>query len=59
MLSFIGFKTPTLAAVSNTVNFTSYNEPLQGHLSLTHDPTIMTYAVIIIINPHASSCNID
>ena len=37
-----GFKNPTLVAVSEVVSFMNPNEPLQGHLSYTGDPTKMT-----------------
>ena len=36
-----GLSNPTLVAISNTVSFENYNEPLQGHLALTGDPTEM------------------
>ena len=36
-----GFDEPTLAAVSDVITFTNPNEPLQGHLSYTGDPTKM------------------
>ena len=37
----IGVDKPVLAAVSGIVQFTNPNEPLQGHLALTGDPTEM------------------
>ena len=37
-----GFDEPTLVAVSDVVSFANPNEPLQGHLSYTGDPTKMT-----------------
>ena len=37
-----GFDNPTLVAVSDVVSFMNPNEPLQGHLSYTGDPTKMT-----------------
>ena len=37
-----GFDSPTLVAVSDVVSFMNPNEPLQGHLSYTGDPTKMT-----------------
>ena len=36
-----GFEKPTLVAVSNVVSFANPNEPLQGHLSYTGDPSKM------------------
>ena len=37
----IGFNNPVLSAVSNTLTFKNPNEPLQGHLSLTHNQSQM------------------
>ena len=37
----IGLDDATLVAVSDTVTFKNYDEPLQGHLALTGDPTEM------------------
>lgn len=36
-----GFNNPVLSAVSNTLTFKNPNEPLQGHLSLTHNQSQM------------------
>jgi len=36
-----GLDDATLVAVSDTVTFKNYDEPLQGHLALTGDPTEM------------------
>lgn len=41
LFDFPGLSNPTLVSVSNTVSFENYNEPLQGHLALTGDPTEM------------------
>ena len=45
-LRLVGFKTPTLAAVSGLVTFRNWNEPLQAHLALTGDPTEIMYITI-------------
>ena len=34
-----GSEDPVLLAVSDVITFQNYNEPLQGHLVLTNDPT--------------------
>lgn len=36
-----GFEDPTLVAVSDTVYFQDYNIPLQGHLALSNDSSVM------------------
>ena len=52
LLSFLGltynaskdiaqFHDPVPVAVSETIQFRNWNEPLQGHLALTGDPTEM------------------
>ena len=38
-LPYEGSEDPVLLAVSDVITFQNYNEPLQGHLVLTNDPT--------------------
>ena len=44
-----GLDDATLVAVSSTVTFKNYNQPLQGHLALTDDPTEMVYVQCSVI----------
>ena len=37
------FQDPVPVAVTDKVQFRNWNEPLQGHLALTRDPTEMMY----------------
>jgi hypothetical protein len=41
--SWAGFDNPVLAAVSDAITFKNPNEPLQGHLALTHNISEMMY----------------
>lgn len=36
-----GLNNPVAAAVTQNIEFENYNQPLQGHLSLTGDPSEM------------------
>ena len=38
---FAEFNDPLVVAVSDKIRFRNWNEPLQGHLALTGDPTEM------------------
>ena len=39
----VGFSSPVLATVSGVVTFKNPNEPLHGHLALTHNISEMMY----------------